>query len=91
MTSKIFKIGFPVLTLMFAITTSLAFTSNSADAPETYYYEETPVLCSGIVIEETECNIFGYIPCTVTILGTPYQLFVDMSQGTCIIPLWAKA
>ncbi len=90
MKSKIFKIVLPALTLMFAITASLAFTSNSTDAPETYYYEESPKKCTSIVTEEENCSCLGTIPCTIQILGTPYHLFEGMHEisSKCVIPLW---
>ncbi len=90
MKSKIFKIVLPALTLMFAITASLAFTSNSADAPERYYFENLAGKCQPIVIEEVDCILSGTIPCTVSILGTPYQLYMekDVITGQCIKPLW---
>ncbi len=94
MKSKIFKIVLPAFTLMFAVVASLAFTSSSTDAPETYFYEDTAGVCQTVVIEEVNCaEIISEIPCTVSILGTPTQLYVDklVITGECIKPLWKLA
>ncbi|AUP78280.1 DUF6520 family protein [Flavivirga eckloniae] len=83
MKSKIFKIVLPAITLIFAITASLAFTANEALTDG--WYLDSNEECLFITPPE-ECDITGDEDCTMFIFGTGPNTIIHQ-ESQCLIPL----